>query len=81
MKQKVTIQDIANMVNVSKSSVSRYLNNGYVSEENAKKIKEAMNLNSDSVVLIFSTEGNTDPIGYDEIIYDGKNPSSFVEGR
>ena len=42
MKQKVTIQDIANMVNVSKSSVSRYLNNGYVSEENAKKIKEAI---------------------------------------
>ncbi|WP_294404020.1 LacI family DNA-binding transcriptional regulator [uncultured Clostridium sp.] len=42
MRQKVTIQDIANMVNVSKSSVSRYLNNGYVSEENAKKIKEAI---------------------------------------
>ncbi len=42
MKQKVTIQDIANMVNVSKSSVSRYLNNGYVSEENAKKIREAI---------------------------------------
>lgn len=42
MNQKVTIQDIANMVNVSKSSVSRYLNNGYVSEENAKKIKEAI---------------------------------------
>ncbi len=46
-----------------------------------KEIREAMNLNSDSVVLIFSTEGNTDPIGYDEIIYDGKNPSLFVEGR
>ena len=42
MDRKVTIQDIANMVNVSKSSVSRYLNNGYVSEENAKKIKEAI---------------------------------------
>lgn len=42
MNHKVTIQDIANMVNVSKSSVSRYLNNGYVSEENAKKIKEAI---------------------------------------
>ncbi|SFC85738.1 LacI family DNA-binding transcriptional regulator [Clostridium uliginosum] len=42
MYRKVTIQDIANMVNVSKSSVSRYLNNGYVSEENAKKIKEAI---------------------------------------
>ena len=42
MERKVTIQDIANMVNVSKSSVSRYLNNGYVSKENAKKIKEAI---------------------------------------
>ena len=42
MKQKVTIQDIANMVNVSKSSVSRYLNNGYVSEEKAEKIREAI---------------------------------------
>jgi len=42
MDRKVTIQDIANMVNVSKSSVSRYLNNGYVSEENTKKIKEAI---------------------------------------
>ncbi|OOM78894.1 LacI family DNA-binding transcriptional regulator [Clostridium sp. BL-8] len=42
MERKVTIQDIANMANVSKSSVSRYLNNGYVSEENGKKIKEAI---------------------------------------
>ncbi|KAI3350177.1 LacI family DNA-binding transcriptional regulator [Clostridium botulinum] len=42
MKRKVTIQDIANMVNVSKSSVSRYLNNGYISEEKAKKIQEAI---------------------------------------
>lgn len=39
---KVTIQDIANMVGVSKSSVSRYLNGGYISEENSKKIKEAI---------------------------------------
>lgn len=42
MKQKITIQDIANMVNVSKSTVSRYLNNGYVSTENSRKIKEAI---------------------------------------
>ena len=39
---KVTITDIANMVGVSKSSVSRYLNGGYVSEENSKKIQEAI---------------------------------------
>lgn len=42
MCRKITIQDIANMANVSKSSVSRYLNNGYISEENAKKIQAAI---------------------------------------
>lgn len=41
-------------------------------------MKKAMKLNSESIILIFSTEGNTDPIGYDEIIYDGRNPSLFV---
>ncbi|MDO4536462.1 MAG: LacI family DNA-binding transcriptional regulator [Clostridium perfringens] len=35
---KLTIQDIANMAGVSKSTVSRYLNNGYVSKENIEKI-------------------------------------------
>jgi LacI family sucrose operon transcriptional repressor len=39
---KITIQDIANMVGVSKSTVSRYLNGGYVSDENIKKISEAI---------------------------------------
>lgn len=39
---KVTIQDIANMVGVSKSTVSRYLNGGYVSSENTEKIKKAI---------------------------------------
>ena len=39
---KVTIQDIANMCQVSKSSVSRYLNGGYVSKENRAKIKGAI---------------------------------------
>lgn len=42
MKEKVTINDIAKMCNVSKSSVSRYLNQGYVSKENAEKIQLAI---------------------------------------
>lgn len=37
---KTTIQDIANMAGVSKSTVSRYLNNGYISEENKSKINK-----------------------------------------
>ena len=41
-------------------------------------IRRDMGLNKNSVVLIFSTEGNTDPKGYDEIVYDGRNFSPFV---
>ena len=37
---KITINDIAKMANVSKSTVSRYLNNGRVSEDTANKIKK-----------------------------------------
>lgn len=40
MEKKSTIQDIATMAGVSKSTVSRYLNNGYVSREKAAKISE-----------------------------------------
>lgn len=39
---KITIQGIADMCSVSKSSVSRYLNGGYVSEKNKEKIKNAI---------------------------------------
>ena len=39
---KLTIQDIANMAGVSKSTVSRYLNNGYVSKENIEKIAKVI---------------------------------------
>lgn len=39
---KVTIQDIANMAEVSKSTVSRYLNGGYVSKENTDKIAKVI---------------------------------------
>lgn len=38
----LTIRDIARMSGVSKSTVSRYLNNDSVSEETAKKIKEVI---------------------------------------
>ena len=42
METKVTIQDIATIAGVSKSTVSRYLNQGYVSEEKAERIKKVI---------------------------------------
>lgn len=43
--------------------------------EEYKDIKEAIKLNEDSVVLVISTEGDTDPIKYREIVWDGIYPS------
>ena len=42
MDTKLTIQNIADMAGVSKSTVSRYLNEGYISEEKAEKVKKAI---------------------------------------
>ncbi|MCC3865091.1 diaminopropionate ammonia-lyase [Terrisporobacter petrolearius] len=75
------IEDDEKIISGESGAVGIGLLSLLMEKDELKEIKEAMNLNSDSVVLIFNTEGNTDPIGYDEIIYDGKNPSLFVEGR
>lgn len=36
------------------------------------EVKEVIGLNEDSVVLFFNTEGDTDPVNYGEIIWNGK---------
>ena len=38
-------------------------------------IRERMGLDENSVVLLFSTEGNTDPEKYRDIVWDGEYPS------
>ena len=43
-------------------------------DEIAADLKEALNLNMDSQVFMINTEGNTDPIEFRRIIWDGKNP-------
>nr|WP_317429749.1 LacI family DNA-binding transcriptional regulator [uncultured Mitsuokella sp.] len=42
MGAKVTIKDVAELAGVSKSTVSRYLNHGYISVEKQKKVREAI---------------------------------------
>ena len=51
--------------------------NDKIAKLNYDRVQD-MNLDENSTVLIFSTEGNTDPKGYDEIVYDGRNYSPFV---
>ena len=40
-------------------------------DEDAKNLKEALKLDENSNVLVISTEGDTDPVRYREIVWDG----------
>lgn len=40
-----------------------------------KEAREALGLNEDSIVLLFNTEGDTDPEKYRSIVWDGEYPS------
>jgi diaminopropionate ammonia-lyase len=40
-----------------------------------REIREALGINSSSVVLLFSTEGNTDPEKFRDVVWDGEFPS------
>jgi len=45
------------------------------SDEELEALRNQLGLNADSVVLLFSTEGNTDPQKYVDIVWDGDCPS------
>lgn len=42
-------------------------------DENMKELKETLELNKDSKVLLFSTEGDTDPDRYKAIVWEGEH--------
>ena len=42
-----------------------------------KELRAAIGLDENSKVLLFSTEGDTDPDRYKEIVWDGKNDHFF----
>lgn len=39
--------------------------------EELKEIKEKLNINKDSKILVISTEGDTDPVNYRKVVWDG----------
>ncbi|MDR2467371.1 MAG: diaminopropionate ammonia-lyase [Spirochaetaceae bacterium] len=40
-----------------------------------KDLRDALGLNASSTVLVFSTEGDTDPVRYKRVVWDGEFPS------
>ncbi len=45
-----------------------------LTENEDSELKKALNLNKDSLVFMVNTEGNTDPMQFRQIIWDGRNP-------
>lgn len=48
-------------------------------EEEYADLRESLGLNKDSVVLCFSTEGDTDPERYRDVVWDGFCPSTIEQ--
>ncbi len=42
---------------------------------NFEEFKKALKIDADSTALIFNTEGATDPVNYQDILWHGKYPS------
>lgn len=42
-----------------------------------KAFRETLGLDENSVVLLINTEGDTDPVGYQRIVYDGACPAEY----
>jgi len=45
-------------------------------DDDFREAREALGLNENSQILIFNTEGNTDPYKYRSIVWDGELPST-----
>ncbi|GAM57997.1 sucrose operon repressor scrR [Vibrio ishigakensis] len=80
--KKLTIYDIATLAGVSKSTVSRFLNGGYVSEKNREKIEKIVEEHdfkrSDSAVSLRTKENQT--IGIIVPRIDSYASSNVVKG-
>jgi diaminopropionate ammonia-lyase len=47
-------------------------------DEEYRDFRDALGLNADSVILVFSSEGDTDPDHYRSVVWDGEIPSGNV---
>jgi diaminopropionate ammonia-lyase len=53
-------------------AVSAGLLSAIIQDENYDDLRKDLGLNENSEVLIFSTEGDTDPNQYEKIVWDGE---------
>lgn len=71
--------DDPRIVSGESGAVTAGLLSALMLDERLREAREALQLNEDSDVLLFSTEGDTDPESYRAIVWDGKYPSCREE--
>lgn len=64
-----------NVVSGESGAVGMGVISTLMQDEDYKELKEALELNSESRVLLFSTEGDTDPDKYKKIVWGGEYPT------
>lgn len=69
------MQDDCKIISGESGAVTTGLLAAIMTDENMKDVKEKLGLDEKSVVLLFSTEGDTDPDKYRSIVWDGECPS------
>lgn len=65
------IKGDAQVISGESGAVGMGLASILLEDESMKEIAEKLNLNKDSKILIISTEGDTDPLNYRKIVWDG----------
>lgn len=64
-----------NVVSGESGAVGMGVISTLMQDEDYKELKDALELNSESRVLLFSTEGDTDPDKYKKIVWGGEYPT------
>lgn len=53
----------------------------FMQDEECTSLRRQLQLDQDSVVLLFSTEGDTDPENYRRVVWDGLHPTPLLSGN
>jgi diaminopropionate ammonia-lyase len=61
----------AQVISGESGAVTTGLAAAILEKDDYQDFRQALGLNKDSVVLVFSTEGDTDPVKYQDIVWDG----------
>lgn len=64
-------EDDRSIVSGESGAVTAGLLSLLLERDELKEFRERTGLNKDSVILLFNTEGDTDPEGYRSVVYDG----------